>query len=172
MQDLKSNPRKHYITAGSMDSLLDLSASATPDNPDMLEDSHISSPIASRGIPGFKDDDPKDESSMISESFYENFLGLGRRTTEVFQDGPLRIDTQSRGTKSQQSRRAASARPKTAASLPIVFELDSKFLSKHRMVETLFMADFCNDINAECLTILIQNAETIFSWNTNNQERL
>jgi hypothetical protein len=54
-----------------------------------------------------------------------------------------------------------SARPKTAFSRKPV-EFESKFLSKHQMINMLLRCEGCNEIDAECLSILVHNVEKIF----------
>lgn len=136
---------------GSVDSMINL----LPQSTGSLN-SDGSSAKASKDalVPGYK---AKSAEDILDDKFYEDLLSFGsaagsRRQTEdkthaIFQSNK-------RGTLSAK-----------VQELP-VFELNSAFLSKHRMAKMLFESDLCNDLNAECLTLLVKHAEKIFAWNT------
>lgn len=137
----------------SLENLMDLNQDSIASSDNSLEASKV------LVIPGYKPDEQ--EENIISDEFYDDLLSVNstaagsRRNT---QKPSSRINT------------ARSNRGKSARRDEEVFELDSKFLTKHGMANMIFQNDLCNDINAECLSVLVKNAEKIFSWNTNNQK--
>ena len=125
----------------SMENLLELSL--------MESYSELSENPPERVIPGYKKPEIIEDTERIDSEYYKKLIisntSLAQRKS-IYQSGTRQ-----------------SSPPQAEE---IVYVLDSKFLSKYQMAKQLFQSRLCNDINDECISILVQNCEEIFLFNT------